>query len=180
MAEYLRLHLFKNTVEKIKQLRTNIQLGNNGLLKSDGNKTTKQENGLKKRDSTAASPTPSRASSFDDAVDDKTKKNSVNESIKTEESSGSPLPKKKDVQEGDSEQPLKKDDAYNTLNIRKKSLANVLASKDSCAGGEEAKDDNQYIDVNKNINYTKLLTDQILNIDSQVIESCKSNSDLSG
>ena len=54
-------------------------------------------------------------------------------------------------------------------------LASAKESKD-----DNACDDNQYVDMNKNINYTKLLTDQMINIDSQIVDHCVSNQNLSG
>uniref|UniRef100_A0A6A7FSB8 Protein phosphatase 1L-like n=2 Tax=Hirondellea gigas TaxID=1518452 RepID=A0A6A7FSB8_9CRUS len=87
--------------------------------------------------------------------------------------------KRSDSEENVNETPLKKDDAYNTLNIRKKSLANIKESAKE-VGSVSSDDNHLYVDLNKNINYTKLLTDQILYLDSQVVEHCKTNTDLSG
>ncbi|MPC07465.1 Protein phosphatase 1L [Portunus trituberculatus] len=84
---------------------------------------------------------------------------------------------------------LKKDDTYSSVNIRRTSLAST-ASKDKkeevagtgsgCGAGNGIQNDSCYIDVLQNINYTRLLTDQILAVDRQVVAHCKARTDMSG
>ncbi|KAK8388268.1 hypothetical protein O3P69_020274 [Scylla paramamosain] len=84
---------------------------------------------------------------------------------------------------------LKKDDTYSSVSIRRTSLASSTASKDkkeevagtgSCGTGNGSQNDSCYIDVLQNINYTRLLTDQILAVDRQVVAHCKARTDMSG
>lgn len=195
VAEYLRLHLFKNTVEKIKQLRSSIHSSSNGVIRSGSNRRQSEVARSPTDQSSAATDgdkkTGKDAANKDAAMNDSTKgsegetKGSSNGSDTSNDKTCSKNNARSTSSETNSscgaggDEPLKKDDAYNTLNIRKKSLANIKeAGKEK---EEEATDDNQqYVDMNKNINYTKLLTDQILQIDSQVVEQCRSNTDLSG
>lgn len=82
---------------------------------------------------------------------------------------------------------LKKDDTYSSVNIRRTSLASA-ASKDKkeevsgtgSGSGNGIPNDSCYIDVLQNINYTRLLTDQILAVDRQVVAHCKARTDMSG
>lgn len=88
--------------------------------------------------------------------------------------------------------PLKKDDTYATVNLRRSSLNPPSGSKDKkeeAAGtgagsgsgaGCGTLNDSSYIDVLNNINYTRLLTDQILAVDRQVVAHCKARTDMSG
>ncbi|KAA0191009.1 hypothetical protein HAZT_HAZT009916 [Hyalella azteca] len=45
---------------------------------------------------------------------------------------------------------------------------------------EKTNENDEYMDLNENINYTKLLTDQLLDLDSKVVDHCKTKTDLSG
>lgn len=87
---------------------------------------------------------------------------------------------------------LKKDDTYSSVNIRRSSLASSSASKEkkdetggagvgsSSGAGTGSQNDSSYIDILQNINYTRLLTDQILAVDRQVVAHCKARTDMSG
>ena len=166
VAEYLRLHLFKNTVEKIRQLRTTM----NGVVEP-GKAASNSEKRPSLNSTTTTNITRSDSSksnkdvSLDKAVKDKTNENIKQTSdiisLKSEEktddsmkSSNSP------IVDTSVTEPLKKDDAYNTLNIRKKSLANIMAA--ASTKGEKTDeasldDTQQYVDMNKNINLRPLL-----------------------
>lgn len=80
-------------------------------------------------------------------------------------------------------QPVKsmKDDAYESVKQLKK---NSLSAKDSRKEKERPKTSvfstKQYMDSQSNINYAKLLTDQIIEIDEKVIDYCRNKADLSG
>lgn len=88
--------------------------------------------------------------------------------------------KKEDEKCGES---LKKDDPYSSASLRKRSSVAAAGSdctKENADSRKDPTDNNSYIDVNSNVNYTKLLNDQIMDIDQKVVNFCKSKTDLSG
>lgn len=81
----------------------------------------------------------------------------------------------------DSDVSMKKDDTYSTLNFVKRSSVTISSGTNICKEKkEETIPDLGYIDPYKNINYTRLLSDQIIAVDKQVVEQCKSRTDMSG
>lgn len=86
---------------------------------------------------------------------------------------------------------LKKDDTYTNISILKRNSMSKGPGGNSNGGdtsstgspngnnGVESQDGG-YIDSYGNLNYTKLLTDQILAVDKQVVQICKSRADMSG
>lgn len=77
---------------------------------------------------------------------------------------------------------MKKDDTYSNVNLKKR---NSFANNNNIPNGnkdkkEENNADAAYIDNYMNVNYTRLLTDQIIAVDNQVVEECKSRTDMSG
>lgn len=76
---------------------------------------------------------------------------------------------------------MKKDDTYSSLNFTKRNSITTNSGTNNCKEKkEESIPDLGYIDPYKNINYTRLLTDQIIAVDKQVVEQCKSRTDVSG
>lgn len=78
---------------------------------------------------------------------------------------------------------MKKDDTYSSVNLKKRnSLTSSTASTTTTSKEkrEETSAETLYIDSYKNINYTRLLTDQIITVDKQVVAHCKSRTDMSG
>ncbi|KAK3882086.1 hypothetical protein Pcinc_013518 [Petrolisthes cinctipes] len=85
---------------------------------------------------------------------------------------------------------LKKDDTYSNVNFLKRNSikgpggnsnngdTSSTGTQNVCNGGDSQ--DAGYIDSYGNLNYTKLLTDQILAVDKQVVQICKSRADMSG
>lgn len=84
----------------------------------------------------------------------------------------------------------KKDDTYSSVTLRRSSLSpkdKKEEAVEAAAGSTVAQgagcgnqNDSCYIDVLQNINYTRLLTDQILAVDRQVVAHCKARTDMSG
>ncbi|KAG0711393.1 Protein phosphatase 1L [Chionoecetes opilio] len=86
----------------------------------------------------------------------------------------------------------KRDETYSNVCLRRSSLASSTPTKDKkeeavapgagtgCGGGSGNPSDSCYMDVLQNINYTRLLTDQILAVDRQVVTHCKARTDMSG
>ncbi|MCL4123992.1 UNVERIFIED_CONTAM: hypothetical protein GTU68_003088 [Idotea baltica] len=79
-------------------------------------------------------------------------------------------------------QSLKKDDPYTSVSIKKRSSfgnsSDTASAKETESKAADTTD--SCIDLNCNVNYTKLLTDQIMDIDNKLVDFCKSRTDLSG
>lgn len=81
----------------------------------------------------------------------------------------------------DADVPMKKDDTYSNINLMKRNSFTTSGSTNiSKEKNEDTTFDSGYIDSYKNINYTRLLTDQIIAVDKQVVEKCKGRTDMSG
>lgn len=85
----------------------------------------------------------------------------------------------------DSDVPMKKDDTYTNINLVKRNSITNSGGANTGISKEKKEEttgtfDSVYIDTYKNINYTRLLTDQIIAVDKQVVEKCKSRTDMSG
>lgn len=207
-AEYVKNYLFKNTIEKIKQLRTQPSPSNN-KASTNSRKTSVTNNALNRKNSSNGT------TAFSDQTSTKNKDNSDNskKSISKEDKKNKDCDLKADgestvgsgvenlcqpessqlntdnSQSIDSKaESMKKDDSYNisTQGKRKNSRGNKEANvrKESITKKpdeiKEENEDNIYIDGLKNINYSRLLKDQMMSIDKQVVENCKGNTDMSG
>ncbi|KAF2354049.1 PPM-type phosphatase domain [Trinorchestia longiramus] len=182
-AEYLRSNLFKNTVNKIKELRSGP------TVKSRDSEGSKPPTSVQRKDSSRKTPCEIKVS--ESVVEPPVAEHQkpvkspalVRKSLGDSEHFLKPNPETKANAEtcSESEEPLKKDDVYNSINIRKKSIASLSANDLGTAKKEKIENENDdYVDLNENINYTKLLTDQLLDLDSKVVDQCKTKTDLSG
>lgn len=196
-AEYVKNYLFKNTIEKIKQLRTQPSTSNDNPSTSS-RKTSVTSNALNRKASTNG------ISALSDPTFTKNKENSENSKKAISKEDGensvgsgvenlcqpecSQLNNEKSQSSEDKTESMKKDDSYNipTQGKRKNSRgskeANIRKESISKKPDEikEENEDNVYIDGLKNINYSRLLKDQMMSIDKQVVENCKGNTDMSG
>ncbi|XP_076063278.1 uncharacterized protein LOC143038144 isoform X2 [Oratosquilla oratoria] len=84
----------------------------------------------------------------------------------------------------DQESLLKKDDAYTTISKKRNSITNInnnnINSNNNNKKDEDGISTSSYLDSYRNINYTRLLTDQINTVDSELVQYCKSRVDMSG
>lgn len=198
VAEYAKNNLFKSTIEKIKQLRTQPPLTPNDKTNTGGKKTSVKVNvAVNRKSSTngnSASDSPKKSESKED---NKRKDDDLKADGDSCVGSGVESLNQRDCSAVDSEstqsletnvESMKKDDTYNIPSqVKKKNSHSTKEGnirKDSFGGKpEEVKEENEdsvYIDALKNINYARLLKDQMLSIDDQVVENCKGNTDMSG
>ena len=77
---------------------------------------------------------------------------------------------------------MKKEDPYacKKPNNSKKNSISSASKENGKDKKKEESGDSLYFDSHKNINYTRLLTDQILAVDNKVVEHCMSCTDMSG
>ncbi|XP_068203096.1 protein phosphatase 1L [Palaemon carinicauda] len=185
-AEFVKDHLFNNVIEKIKQLRTQEPCEKTKSSKTNGTarKTSlvsdKSTNGIKK-ELIGKSGEPEKSSTKDEEADSN-KSSQVPSTPKEEDEALSGSGVENIPSETDADvSPMKKDDSYCSVGLKKR---NSIVNNGNSNGNKEKKEetcvDDTYIDINKNVNYTKLLTDQIIAIDNQVVEECKIRTDMSG
>ncbi|KAG7160672.1 phosphatase 1L-like [Homarus americanus] len=236
-AEYVKDNLFRNTIEKIKQLRSQIspskqeekvKNGNNNnvtrnnsknsggagkktekrITSNNSDKTTncgvsvekqgsmseeKVVNDPQSVNSTKANgsePQQEKASKEKDVLENGVVESGTTENSKSNKEDSSEASQKgsgiENIQDDNScsasEVPMKKDDTYSNVNIKRNSISNNGATNSAKEKKEETKTSHEpgYIDSYKNINYTRLLTDQIIAVDKQVVDQCKSRTDMSG
>ncbi|XP_064085899.1 protein phosphatase 1L-like [Macrobrachium nipponense] len=184
-AEFVKEHLFNNVIEKIKQLRT--------LDPCDRTKSSKVNVPPRKASLISDKPTNGINKELVTKNDEPEKPSGTNEEAVTSESCKATGNLKEEVSSGTGVEnisceedpdpsPMKKDDSYCTVSLKKR---NSIISNSNSNGNKEKREepsgvDDLYIDINKNVNYTRLLTDQIIAIDNQVVEECKSRTDMSG
>ncbi|CAL4064326.1 unnamed protein product, partial [Meganyctiphanes norvegica] len=222
-AEFVKNYLFKNTIEKIKHLRSQSPTSNN-KTNTGGRKTSVTKNAFNRKSSTNGNSDSQNedhsesSKKFDskegnkrrDEDDLKTDGEScVGSGVETLSQNDCSQIDTENAQSADSNiESMKKDDTYKIPSQTKKknshSSKEILcrkhingtylygiskeqyenAMKDSVGGKpDEVKEENEdtvYIDALKNINYARLLKDQMLSIDKQVVENCKGNTDMSG
>lgn len=193
-AEYVKNYLFKNTIEKIKQLRTQPSTSNDKATTS-GRKTSVTSNALNRKTSTNGTSESSKKSVSKE--DNKNKDLDLKADGESSVGSGvenlcQPECSQLDTDNSQSleakEESMKKDDSYNIppqgkrKNSRGNKEANIRKESISKKPDElkEENEENIYIDGLKNINYSRLLKDQMLSIDKQVVDNCKGNTDMSG
>lgn len=184
-AEFVKEHLFNNVIEKIKQLRT--------LDPCDKTRSSKMNGAPRKASLISDKPANGINKELVTKNDESEKPSGTNEEAVTSESCKATSNPKEEVSsgtgvenipcEGDPDpSPMKKDDNYSNVSLKKR---NSIVSNSNSNGNKEKREepsvvDDLYIDINKNVNYTRLLTDQIIAIDNQVVEECKSRTDMSG
>ncbi|KAK7083186.1 Protein phosphatase 1L [Halocaridina rubra] len=205
-AEFVKEHLFNNLIEKIKQLRTQdsesdtsnksksskLNNGSNDITKKTEKRgslsTDKVLNGINKE-------VTIKNGDSDESTGHKVEKEATqakNGHCKNEHPSPGEDESSGHVQIGSGvenlcsvppETSMKKDDTYCTVNLKKRNSIFNNNNNNNNSNKEKKEDthpDAVYIDNYKNVNYTRLLTDQIIAVDNQVVEQCKIRTDMSG
>ncbi|KAB7494084.1 Protein phosphatase 1L [Armadillidium nasatum] len=190
VAEYVKQHLFSNTIQKIRELRSTLKGKKSHVLKELTQKAQKSQLNTNNTNQQSDCNTPvqdsSHLSSKELGITSEENSNGTNcENVEDKEKCDSKT-KGEEIQnceaKDNEEVILKKEDPYLNTKLKKGKRASVSVANEAkeTESRKETSDDGSYIDVNSNVNYSKLLNDQIMDIDEKVVNFCKKVTDLSG